>query len=146
MKPVAKQYLVLQSLLTSLFLSSCDGTGPDCDSSATRDSVLSIITSDQHNPLVRYAAKNSRAVQAKLSRASTDAEKSGILDEAMQHASYILGDTINTNSKSKDKREVSCSGLLSATVDDATAHKQVDFKVEQAQDGKISVSITPFRF
>jgi hypothetical protein len=35
---------------------------------------------------------------------------------------------------------------LSATVDDATAHKQVDFKVEQTQDGNVSVSVTPFKF
>jgi hypothetical protein len=41
---------------------------------------------------------------------------------------------------------MTCSGVLSATVDDATAHKQVDFKVERALDGTISISVTPFKF
>jgi hypothetical protein len=41
---------------------------------------------------------------------------------------------------------VTCSGLLFATVEDATAQKQVDFKVEQAPDGTLSVSVSPFQF
>jgi hypothetical protein len=105
-----------------------------------------MVSSDNHNPLAKYAAKNSSVVQAKLSSASTDAEKSGILEEAVQRATYVLGETISTNSKSKNKRQVTCSGVLSATVDDATAHKQIDFKVERASDGKMSVLVTPFRF
>jgi len=137
---------VLSSLLVLLLLSGCGGAEPQCDSSDTRKSVVSVVSSDNHNPLVNYAAKNSSAVQAKLSNASTDAEKSEIMEQAEQRGSYALGDTISTNSKSRDRREVTCSGELSATVDDATAHKQVDFKVEKAPDGKMSVSVTPFKF
>jgi hypothetical protein len=44
------------------------------------------------------------------------------------------------------RRAVSCSGLLSATVEDATAQKQVDFKVEQTPDGNVSVSVSAFQF
>jgi hypothetical protein len=146
MKYFGERQSTLWSLLTLLLLSGCGGAGPECDSSDTRNSVLNIVSSDNHNALVKYAAKNSSAVQSKLNSASTDAEKSGILEEAVQHASYTLGDTISTNSRSKDKREVTCSGLLSATVDDATAHKQVDFKVEKAPDGTMSISVTPFKF
>jgi len=134
----------LWSLLTLLLLSGCGGAGPECDSSDTRNSVVNIVSSDNHNPLVKYAAQYSSAVQSQLNGASTDAEKSRILEEAVQHASYALGDTISTNSRSKDK--VTCSGVLSATVDDATAHKQVDFKVEKALDGTMSISVTPFKF
>jgi hypothetical protein len=32
------------------------------------------------------------------------------------------------------------------TVADTTAEKQVDFKVERATDGKMSVSVDPFLF
>jgi|HubBroStandDraft_6_1064221.scaffolds.fasta_scaffold1946634_1 hypothetical protein len=134
------------TLLILLLLSGCGEAGPECESSDTRDSVVNIVSSDSHNALVKYAAKNSSAVQSKLSSARTDAEKSGILEEAVQRASYTLGDTISTNSRGKDKRGVTCSGVLSATVDDATAHKQVDFKVERAPDGTISISVTPFKF
>ena len=35
---------------------------------------------------------------------------------------------------------------VSVTVADATAEKEVDFKVEQTADGKISVSVIPFQF
>jgi hypothetical protein len=146
MKYFGKQQSTLWSLLTSLLMSGCGGTGLECDSSDTRNSVVNIVSSDNHNALANYAAKNSSAVQAKLSSASTDAEKSGILKEAIQRASYTLGDAISMNSKSRDNREVTCSGVLSATVDDATAQKQVDFKVEKAPDGRMSVSLTPFRF
>ena len=134
----------LCKLLTLLLLSGCGEAGPECDSSDARNSVVNIVSSDNHNALVKYAAKYSSAVQSKLGSASTDAEKSGILEEAAQRASYALDDTISTNSRSK--REVTCSGVLSATVDDATAHKQVDFKVERAPDGTMSISVTPFKF
>jgi hypothetical protein len=35
---------------------------------------------------------------------------------------------------------------LDVTVADTTAEKQVDFRVEQAADGKMSVSVDPFLF
>ena len=129
-----------------LLLSGCSGAEPECDSLDTRISVVKIIADDSNNALVSYAAKNSSAVEARVNGASTEDEKSAIWDKARQGASYRLDDTIITNSKSRYKRAVTCSGLLSATIEDATAQKQVDFKVEQAPDGKVSVSVSPFQF
>jgi hypothetical protein len=83
-------------------------------------------------------------VEARVNKASTEAEKLAIWETARQSASYRLGDAISTNSESR--RAVTCSGLLSATVEDATAQKQVDFKVEHTSDGNISVSVSPFQF
>jgi len=108
--------------------------------------VLKSVSDDSNNPLVNYAAKYSKMVQARVSNASTESEKSAILEEARRGAAYSLGDAISTNSRSRDKRAVTCSGLLSATVEDTTAQKQVDFKVKQTPDGKVSVSVSPFRF
>jgi hypothetical protein len=112
----------------------------------TRNSVVKIFSGDSNNALVDYAAKNSSAVEARVNSASTEAEKLAIWEKARQGASYRLGDAISTNSKSRDRRAVTCSGLLSATVEDATAQKTVDFKVEQASDGTVSVSVSPFQF
>jgi hypothetical protein len=139
-----KRPTVLWCLPALLLLSNCGQTGPECDTLDARNSVLKIVTGDSNNALVDYAAKNSSAVEARVSHASTEAEKSAIWDRARQSASYKLDDTIGMNSRSK--RAASCSGLLYATVEDATAEKQVDFKVEQAPDGKVSVSVTPFQF
>jgi hypothetical protein len=103
------------------------GPEPECDSLDTRNSVVKIVSGDSNNALVNYAAKNSSAVEARVNNASTEAEKLAIWETARQGASYRLGDAISTNSKSKDKRAVTCSGSLSATVEDATAQKKVDF-------------------
>jgi type II secretory pathway predicted ATPase ExeA len=108
--------------------------------------VIKFVSDDPNNALVSYAAKHSKAVQARADDASTESEKSAIWEKAQQGASYSLGDAISTNSKSRDKRTVTCSGLLSATVEDTTAQKQVDFKVVQMSDGKVSVSVSPFQF
>ena len=137
---------VLRSLAVLLLLNGCDGAEPECDSLDTRSSVIKIVSGDSNNALVDYAAKNSGVVEARANSASTEAEKLAILQKARQGASYSLGDAIRTNSKSKDKRTVTCSGELSATVEDATAQKQVNFKVEQAPDGRVSVSVSPFQF
>jgi hypothetical protein len=137
---------VLWSLPALLLLWGCGRAEPDCDSPDARISVLKIVSDDSNNALVDYAAKNSSAVEAKVDHASTEADKSAIWQKAREAASYRLGDTIIKNSRSKDKRAVTCSALLSATVEDATAEKQVDFKVEQAPDGKVSISVSPFQF
>jgi hypothetical protein len=142
--PGKRQSLPLN--LLALLLSGCGAAGPECDSSDTRNSVVTIVSSNSHNALVTYAAKHSSTVQSKMNGASTDTDKSNLLEEAIQRASYAMGDSISTNSRSKSKHEVTCSGVLSATVDDATAQKQVDFKIVQAPDGTVSITVTPFRF
>jgi len=146
MRYFRKRQTVLWSLPVLLLLSGCGGAETECDSSDTRNSVIKIVSGDNNNALADYAAKNSSAVQARVNNASTEAEKSAIGEKARQSASYELDDAISTNSESEDKRAVTCSGLLSATVEDATAKKQVDFKVEQTPDGKVSVSVSPFQF
>jgi hypothetical protein len=72
--------------------------------------------------------------------ANTEVEKAAILEKARQGAAYGLDDTIRTNSRNKAKRAVY------ATVEDATAQKEVDFEVEQTADGKMSISVSPFQF
>jgi hypothetical protein len=59
---------------------------------------------------------------------------------------YVLGEKIVTTSTSKDKRTLTCSGALSVTVGDTKASKEVNFTVQQASDGKITVSVDPFQF
>jgi hypothetical protein len=132
---------VVWSLPVLLLLSGCGGAESECDSLDTRNSVVKIVSGDSNNALVNYAAKNSSVVEARVNKASTEAEKL-----TRQGAAYKLGEEISSNSKSKDGRAVTCSGFLSATVEDATAHKQVDFKVEQTPDGNVSVSVSPFQF
>jgi hypothetical protein len=76
----------------------------------------------------------------------SEAEKLGILKTARQGAVYRLDDTILMNSRNRATHEVTCSGLLSVTVADVTAQKEVEFKVKQTADGKIIVSVNPFLF
>ena len=134
----------LWSLFALLLLGGCGQPGPECDTPDTRNSVLKTVSDDSNNALVDYAARNSSAVEARADNARTEAEKSTIWEKARQGASYRLDNTIIMNSRSK--RAATCSALLYATVEDATAEKQVDFKVEQAPDGKLSISVTPFQF
>jgi hypothetical protein len=138
--------MVLGCLPVLLLLSGCGGAEPECDSLDARNSVIKIVSDDSKNALVNYAAKNSSAVAAMVGNANTEAEKLAIWEKARQGAAYRLDDTIRTNSRNKAKRAVTCSGLLYATVEDATAQKEVDFKIEQTGDGKVSVSVSPFQF
>ena len=137
---------VLRCFPVLLLLSGCGEATPECDSLDTRHTVIKIISDDSNNALVNYAAKNSSVVAAMARNANTEAEKSAILEKARQDAAYRLDDTIRTNSINKAKRAVTCTGLLYATVKDTTAQKELDFKVEQTADGKISVSVSPFQF
>jgi hypothetical protein len=57
-----------------------------------------------------------------------------------------LDDTVLTNSINRSSQEVTCSGLLYVTIADATAQKEVEFKLKQTADGKIIVSVNPFLF
>lgn len=119
---------------------------PECDSLDTRNTVVKIVSDDSNNALVNYAVKNSSAVATMVSNANTEAEKLAIWEKARQGAAYRLDYTIRTNSRSKAKRAVTCTGLLYATVEDVTAQKEVDFKVEQTADGKMFISVSPFQF
>ena len=108
--------------------------------------MVTIVSDDSNNALVNYAVKNSSAVAAMVSHANTEAEKLAVLEKARQDAAYRLDGAIRTNSRSKAKRAVTCTGLLYVTVEDVTAQNEVDFEVEQAADGKISISVSPFQF
>jgi hypothetical protein len=140
-----EQSSVLWCFTASLLLSSCGGAGPECDSSDTRNSVVKIVSDDNNNALVNYAVKNSSSVAAMVGDKS-EAEKLGIWETARQGAVYRLDDTILMNSRNRAAQEVTCSGLLSVTVADVTAQKEVEFKVKQTADGKIIVSVNPFLF
>ena len=146
MKLFRKGRTVLGCFPLLLFLSGCGEGTPECDSLDARTAVIKIISDDSNNALVNYAAKNSSVVAARVSNANTEAEKLAILEKARQDAAYRLDDTIRTNSINKAKRAVTCSGLLYANVEDATAQKELDFKVEQTADGKTSISVSPFQF
>jgi hypothetical protein len=140
-----EQSLVLCCFAASLLLSSCGGAGPECGSLDTRNSVVKIVSDDNNNALVNYAVKNSSSVAAMVDTKS-EAEKLGIWEKARQGAVYRLDDTILMNSRNRAAQEVTCSGLLYVTVADATAQKEVEFKVKQTADGKIIVSVNPFLF
>jgi hypothetical protein len=140
-----EQSLVLWCFTASLLLSSCGGAGPECGSLDTRNSVVKIASDDNNNALVNYAVKNSSSVAAMVDTKS-EAEQLGIWEKARQGAVYRLDDTILMNSRNRAAQEVTCSGLLYVTVADATAQKEVEFKVKQTADGKIIVSVNPFLF
>ncbi|MGV7217660.1 hypothetical protein [Bradyrhizobium sp. UFLA05-112] len=144
MKHFRKGQWVFWCLPALLLLSGCGGTTPECDSFDTRSTVVKIVSDNSDNALVNYAVKNSSAIAAMVSNTSTEAEKLATLKKARQGAAYRLDETIRTNSKAK--RAVTCTALLHVTVEDVTAQKEVDFKVEQAADGKISISVSPFQF
>ncbi len=76
MKLVRKeQSLVLWCFSASLLLSSCGGTGPECGSLDTRNSVAKIVSDDNSNKLVNYAVKNSSSVAAMVGDTKSEAEK-----------------------------------------------------------------------
>jgi hypothetical protein len=141
-----EQWLVLWCCSASLLLSNCGGAGPECGSLDTRNSVVKIVSDDKNNALVNYAAKNSSSVAAMMGETKSESEKLGIWEKARQGAIYRLDDTILMNSRNRAAQEVTCSGLLYVTVADATAQKEVEFKVKQTADAKIVVSVNPFLF
>ena len=141
-----EQPFVLWCYSASLLLSSCGGSGPECGSLDTRNSVVKIVSDDNNNKLVNYAVKNSSSVAALVSDAKSEAEKLAIWEKARQGAVYRLDDIILTNSINRTSKEVTCSGLLYVTIADATAQKEVEFKLKQTADGKIVVSVNPFLF
>jgi hypothetical protein len=139
--------MALGCLPVLLLLGGCGGPeGPECDSPDARSSVVKIISNDSNNALVDFVARNSDAVAARVSNATTEAEKSAIWAKARQGAAYMLDDEISMNSRNRAKQTVTCTGVLSATVEEATAQKEVNFKVEQTADGTVSVTVSPFQF
>jgi hypothetical protein len=139
-----RQPSLLWCFLVLLLLSGCGDVGPYCATPEARNSVLKSISDDRNNRLVNFAVDNSDAVAELLGHARVDADKSAIRDKAKQDAVYSLDDTIVVNSRSKGA--AMCTGLLSIRIGDTTVQKEVDFKVEQAADGKTSVSVKPFQF
>ena len=127
-----------------LLLSGCGEAGPECGSPDARSSVIKSVADNKNNPLVNFVVENSDSIEALMKDAKADAEKSAIKEKAKQDAIYSLDDTIVANSRTA--RAASCTGLMSVTVGDTTAQKEVEFKVEQTADGKTSVSVKPFQF
>ena len=143
-----EQSLVLWCFSASLLLGSCGGAGPECASldTDTRNSVVKIVSDDGNNKLVNYAVKNSSSVAAMVAGTNSEAKKLEILEKARQGAVYRLDDAILMNSRNRAGQEITCTGLLYVTVADATAQKEVEFKVKQTAAGKIIVSVNPFLF
>ena len=132
---LSERLLVLCSLLCLIFLGGFTAK-PECDSSETRNAVLKSVSDDHSNRLAVFAAKNSPA--------SKDRDGKGSPEDAKPE--YSLGEKIVTTSTSQDKRTLNCSGAISATVGGTKASKEVNFTVQQAADGKISVSVASFQF
>jgi hypothetical protein len=129
-----------------LLLSSCGGAEPECDSLSARNLIVKIVSADNNNALLNYAIKNSSSVAGIVSNTKSEADKLAIWEKARRGAVYTLDDTIRVRSRSRATRSVTCSGLLSVTVADTTAQKEVEFKVEQTTDGKMLVLVSPFLF
>ena len=122
-----------------LLLGGCDGSPkPECDSFETRNAVLQTVSSDQGNHLGKFAAGHADEA------GSNDAKPAAAKPD--QQPQYTLGEKMVTLSTSDNKRTLKCSGALSATVGEAKATKEVNFTVQQASDGKITVSVEPFQF
>jgi hypothetical protein len=122
--------IVFLSLPFLCLLSGCGADKVACDSIETRNAVLQRVADDHRNPLVNYAAKESTA------KPTPDNSK----------PLYLLGERIVTTSTSPDKRTLQCSGGISVSVGDVKASKEIEFTVQRAPDGKISVSVVPFQF
>jgi len=132
-----RRQMVFCSLPLLMVLGGCD-SGPECDSSETRNAVLRTVSDDHKNALAEYAARNSTA--AKPGDTSPAAEKS------RRQPLYALGEKIVTTSTSGNKRTLQCRGSMSVTVGDTKASKEVNFTVQQSSNGKVAVSVAPFRF
>ncbi len=142
-----EQFLILGCFTGLILLSGCGEAEPEvCGSLETRNSIVKIIANDNNNALVNYAAKNSDAIAAMVGDTNVEAEKLKILENAKRGAVYTLDDTIVAKSKDRATHSVNCIGFLGVTVADATAQKEVEFRVEQTRDGKMLVSVNPFLF
>ena len=118
----------------------------ECRSLDARSSVLKIFSDDENNALVIFAAKNSSSLDAMVNAANSEIEKLAILNGAKKGAVYSLDGTILMKSKDKATREVTCIGILSVTVLDTSAEKEIEFRVKQTTDRTPLVSVSPFLF
>jgi hypothetical protein len=134
--------LIVWSLPCLVLLSGCNAR-PECDSFETRSAVLKSVSDNHSNSLGEYAA-SSNANKDGSDKAGPAAAKS--TKEEGKKPLYLLGERMVTTSTSEDKRTLKCSGAISATVGDTKASKEINFTVQQAPDGKISVSVEPFQF
>jgi hypothetical protein len=146
MKLFREEQRILGCFSVLLLLGGCGGAELECDSSDSRKSVVKIVSDDNNNALVNYAVKNSSSVAAMVSDTKSEAERSAVLEKARRGAVYALDETIRMRSRNRAARAVNCSGLLSVTVADTTAQKEIEFKVEQTTDGATFVSVSPFLF
>lgn len=144
MKYLRERQAALWCAPVLLLLTGCGGTEPDCNAPEARAAVIKTVSDNSGNALVDYAIKTSGALKTKVGAAGNDADKSAILDKARKTAVYRLADAVTTNSK--DKRAVTCSGTMFVTVEGETVQKMVDYRVDQGQDGKLAVSVSPFKF
>lgn len=128
-----KLSLIVCGLPVLFFLAGCDNAKPECDTPEARNAVLKVISDDHGNRLGTYAADHPPPDAAK---ASPEGAK----------PLYVLGDKMVAVSQSADKRTLQCTGAISATVNGTKASKEVNFTVQQASNGKLSVSVAPFQF
>jgi hypothetical protein len=171
MHPLKKKlFLVFRCSPVFVLLGGCGEEQPGCGSLEARNLVVKTVADDKNNALVNFAVKNSSAVAKMIANSAAakarsakatpgeqingvagldvdaEAETSVILEKAKEGAVYTLDDTVIVNSRNKATRTVSCSGVLSVTVEDTAAQKEVDFTVEQPAKGAILVSVKPFLF
>jgi hypothetical protein len=142
-------FLARFSLL--LLLSSCgeaEQEAEQCRSLDARSSVVKIFSDDENNALVTFALKNSSKLDAMMGATKSEIEKLAILDNAKRGAVYSLGGTILMKSKDRATREITCNGILSVTVLETSAEKEIEFKVKQttSADRTPLVSVSPFLF
>jgi hypothetical protein len=141
-----KLFSVFWSFSAFLLLSSCGEEQPTCDSLEARNLVVKTVADDKNNSLLNYAVKNSSMVAKMVADVDAEADKLVIWEKAKEGAVYTLDDTVIVNSRNRVTQTLSCSGVLSVTVEDTTAQKQIDFTVEQPAKGIILVSVKPFLF
>ena len=146
MKRFSVGLAVVSCLFTLLLLSGCGEAERECDSLDARNSVMKIIRDDNNNALVNFALKNSSSLDTMMGVTKSEPEKMAIWENAKRGAIYKLDDPIIIKSSSRATREVTCSGILSVTVADTTAEKEMEFRVEHTTDGKMLVSVSPFLF
>lgn len=114
---------------------------PACDSIETRKALLDFVMSDGSNRLADFAATNNLRNPSSKNIKTEKSKK-----PESETPFYELGQRFVTTGRTKDKLTVKCSGALSASVGDTKATKEIDFTVQQAKDGTLSVSVEPFQF